>query len=110
MNILHIVVFSLMGLGLFFFLGGTIGILRLPDFYTRLHAAGKLDTFGSLTVLLALALLNLHHVTLLNVLTSLKILLIMVFVFLASPTATHAIVNAGLKAGLRPWFKKDRRG
>jgi multicomponent Na+:H+ antiporter subunit G len=42
-------------------------------------------------------------------LTSLKILLIVVFIFLASPTATHGIVDAGVRAGLAPWTKGEKR-
>lgn len=97
----------LLAIGLLFFLGGGVGIIRLPDFYSRLHAAGKLDTLASLTMLLALALANVNHLTLLELLTGLKILLIVVFVFIASPTATHAIVDAGVRAGLKPWSKED---
>jgi multicomponent Na+:H+ antiporter subunit G len=95
--------------GFFFFTGGAVGILRFPDFYSRLHPAGKLDTLGLLLALIALALFNLHHFSLGTVLTSLKIFLIVVFVFLASPTATHAIVDAGVRAGLDPWTKGEKR-
>jgi multicomponent Na+:H+ antiporter subunit G len=59
--------------------------------------------------MIALALFNLHHFSLGTVLTSLKIMLILVFVFLASPTATHAIVDAGVRAGLAPWTKGEER-
>ena len=95
--------------GLFFFTGGAVGILRFPDFYSRLHPAGKLDTLGSLLAMIALALFNLHHFSLATLLTSLKMMLILVFVFLASPTATHAIVDAGVRAGLAPWTKGEKR-
>jgi multicomponent Na+:H+ antiporter subunit G len=97
----------MLAVGLIFFFGGAVGILRLPDFYSRLHPAGKLDTLGSLMMLFALALANLHHFTLSEILTSLKIILIVVFVFLASPTATHAIVDAGLRAGLEHWQREE---
>lgn len=103
-----IVVLLLFG-GLFFFTGGALGILRFPDFYSRLHPAGKLDTLGLLLSLMGLALYNLHHLSTGAVLTSLKIILIVVFVFLASPTATHAIVDAGIRAGLAPWTKGEER-
>jgi len=96
-------------LGLLFFTGGTVGILRFPDFYSRLHPAGKLDTLGSLLMMMAFALYGLHHVNLANVLTSLKMMLIIVFVFLSSPTAVHAIVDAGMRAGLSPWVKGKKR-
>lgn len=95
--------------GLLFFTGGAVGILRFPDFYSRLHPAGKLDTLGLLLSLIGLALFNLHHFSLGASLTSLKIILIVVFVFLSSPTATHAIVDAGIRAGLAPWTKGDER-
>ena len=106
---MDILVVLFLFVGLFFFTGGAVGILRFPDFYSRLHPAGKLDTLGLLLSLIGLALYNLHHFTLGAVLTSLKILLIVVFVFLASPTATHAIVDAGIRAGLAPWTKGQER-
>lgn len=95
--------------GLVFFTGGAVGILRFPDFYSRLHPAGKLDTMGSLLMLVGLALFNLHHLSLGALLTSVKIILIVVFVFLASPTAIHGIVDAGVRAGLTPWTKGEER-
>jgi multicomponent Na+:H+ antiporter subunit G len=97
-------------LGLIFFFGGAVGILRFPDFYTRLHAAGKLDTLGTLCLALALALANLDHFSLAEIIVSLKIAAIVVFMFLASPTATHAIVDAGLRAGLAPWTREHPQG
>lgn len=106
---MDIVVVLFLLAGLFFFTGGAIGILRFPDFYSRLHPAGKLDTLGLLLSLVGLALFNLHHFSLGALLTSLKIILIVVFVFLASPTATHAIVDAGIRAGLAPWTKGEER-
>lgn len=106
---MDIIVCLLLFAGLFFFTGGAVGILRFPDFYSRLHPAGKLDTLGALLAMIALALFNLHHFSLGTLLTSLKMLLILVFVFLASPTATHAIVDAGVRAGLAPWTKGEER-
>jgi len=94
---------------LVFFFGGTLGIMRFPDFFTRMHAAGKLDTLGSFLIMCGLALINLEHFSLANLLVALKIMLIVVFVFVASPTATHAIVDAGLRAGLRSWRKAPKR-
>ena len=92
--------------GLLFDFGGTIGILRLPDVYTRLHMAGKLDTLGSLSLLLGLSFITMSHGELL---TSGKILLILLFVFIANPTATHSMVEAGIRVGLKPWQKGDER-
>ena len=91
----------LLVIGLLFILAGVIGILRLPDFYTRLHAMGKCDTLGVALVLIALAI---HEGMSLN---SVKILLISVFVGLANPTSTHALGRAALKAGLTPWLREE---
>jgi multicomponent Na+:H+ antiporter subunit G len=99
-----IVILCLVG-GLVFFTGGAIGILRFPDFYSRLHPAGKLDTAGALLMMIGLALFNLQDFTLGALLTSVKIILVVVIIFLTSPTATHAIVDAGVRAGLEPWKK-----
>ena len=92
--------------GLIFFFATTVGLLRFPDFYSRMHAAGKGDTLSSLLLLLPLALYNFHEMNIANLLVALKILLIVVFIFMASPTATHAIIDAGHEAGIKPWSKK----
>jgi len=91
--------------GLIIFTGGAVGIIRFPDFYSRLHPAGKLDTMGLFMSMLAIALYTLHDFSINSILTSLKKILIVVFVFITSPTATHAIVDAGVRAGLGPWTK-----
>ncbi|MFC1523529.1 monovalent cation/H(+) antiporter subunit G [Thermodesulfobacteriota bacterium] len=93
--------------GLFFFFATTIGVLRFPDFYSRMHAAGKGDTFSSLLMLVGLALYNLQHFTVGNLLVSIKIMMISMFIFLASPTATHAIIDAGYESGVNPWTKEE---
>jgi multicomponent Na+:H+ antiporter subunit G len=107
MNIL-VIVFLISGL--LFFTGGAVGIIRFPDFYSRLHPAGKLDTMGIFMTMTAVALYNLHDFSLGTILTSLKIMLIVIFLFITSPTATHAIVDAGVRAGLRPWTKEKTEG
>jgi len=102
--VIDIICMALMAAGVFFFFTTTVGILRFPDFYARMHAAGKGDTLSSFLVLLGLALHNLTGpLTLDTVLVSLKIMAILVFIFLASPTATHAIIDAGYASGIEPW-------
>ena len=88
--------------GLFFILAGTIGVLRLPDFYTRLHAAGMTDTLGAELILLALIFQcdNLQMV--------LKLLLVAFFLLVTSPTATHAVAHAAYRAGLKPLLGEYR--
>ncbi len=75
---------------------GASGVLRLPDFYSRLHAAGVTDTLGTLLVLLGLILFS--GFTLLSA----KLALVGMFLLLTSPAATHAVANAAHKAGLKP--------
>ncbi len=95
-------------IGFLFFLGGTVGIIRMPDFYSRLHPAGKLDTLGLFAMVSGLAAYNLHHFSFGTLLLSIKMMLVVFFVFLSSPTATHSIVDAGMRAGLSPWTRKKR--
>lgn len=103
---MNILVIILLSFGFLFFLGGAVGIIRMPDFYSRLHPAGKLDTLGIMAMVMGLALYKLSNLSLDNLLLAVKMLLIVFFVFLSSPTATHSIVDAGMRAGLRPWSKK----
>jgi multicomponent Na+:H+ antiporter subunit G len=94
--------------GVFFFTTSTIGLLRFPDFYTRMHATGKGDTLGTLLTLTGLAIYNLDHgFSVAAILVSIKILFIAMFIFIASPTATHAITKSGLDCSLKPWEKED---
>ena len=81
---------------------GTVGVLRFPDFYTRLHAASVTDTAGVSALLFGMALLAP------NWLVVAKLGAIWVFVFLTSPTASHAIANAAHVAGLEPLIGRKR--
>ncbi|MCB2288325.1 monovalent cation/H(+) antiporter subunit G [Clostridium sp. CS001] len=74
--------------GLFFFMVGTLGIIRFPDVFTRAHSAAKCDTLGAVLCLSSLVILKGFSMG------SLKILLILVFVWIANPTATHLISKA----------------
>lgn len=85
-----------LGIGFVFLLIGAVGLIRLPDFWSRLHAAGIIDTAGAGFILLGLML----HAGF--GLVTVKLLLIAVFIFITSPTATHAIANAAFAVGLRP--------
>ena len=100
---MHVASTILISLGVLFLLLGAVGILRFPDCYTRLHAAGKCDTLGSLLIVSGLAFY--HGVSL----ESAKILFIAVFIFLTSPTATHAIARAALRNKLPLWTKAQSR-
>ncbi|MHB1341689.1 MAG: monovalent cation/H(+) antiporter subunit G [Coriobacteriia bacterium] len=91
-------------IGAFFFLVGTLGILRLPDFYSRTHAATKCDTVGAGSVLLALAVLHGFEMD------SIKIVAIAGLVLLSSPTAGNALARAAYRTGLRPWTRPPASG
>jgi len=76
--------------GAFFVIVGGVGVIRLPDFYTRLHAAGITDTLGAGLIILGL----MFQAGLTQV--SIKLLLILIFLWFTSPTATHALARAAL--------------
>ena len=105
---MNIVVTFLIISGLIFFAGGAVGIIRFPDFYSRLHPAGKLDTAGLLLSMSGMALYTLHDLSHSSIFTALKIMIIVVSIFITSPTATHAIIDAGFNAGLKPWTKDSQ--
>lgn len=82
--------------GAFFCLVGAVGLLRMPDFYTRMHAASVLETLGAGFILLGL-LLQAGFT-----LVAAKLLMIGLLIFFASPTASHALARAALLRGLAP--------
>jgi multicomponent Na+:H+ antiporter subunit G len=79
-----------------FMLVGGIGVLRLPDVYTRAHAAGITDTLGADLILIGLILQGGFT------LVSVKLALILVFIFFTSPTSTHALIHTAHANGLYP--------
>lgn len=109
MSVIAIVTAVLIVLGVLLFAIGTLGILRFPDFYTRLQAAGKCDSLASVLIFAGVALYNLSDFSLANLLVSIKILIIAAFVFVGSPTATHAVTEAALAIGVEPWSKEKRK-
>jgi multicomponent Na+:H+ antiporter subunit G len=84
--------------GVLFMLVGSIGINRLPDFYTRAHAAGKVDTLGIMMFLGGMVVFEGFS------LNSAKLLLIIGFVAFTSPVAAHALARRALLFGLKPWY------
>jgi len=99
-----IISIALIVLGLIFFLGAVVGMVRFPDFYTRMHAAGKGDTLSSLLVVLGFALYQLDagDWDRAHWLVALKLLGICAFIMITSPTSTHALMNAGYEDGCVP--------
>ena len=116
-NAIVILSMILICLGLLFFLGAAIGIQRFPDFYTRMHAAGKGDTLSSLLVILGFAVFHIHDLQFtedwfshnwLKLLVIAKLLAICAFIMITSPTATHALMDAGWEDGIEPTLKDGK--
>ncbi len=82
--------------GGFLGISGGVGILRFPDFFTRLHAAGVTDTLCTALILLGLMMQAGWG------LVAVKLVFIILFLLLTSPTATHALARAALHGGLKP--------
>jgi multicomponent Na+:H+ antiporter subunit G len=100
--ILDIVSIIFIATGLLFFLGAAAGILRFPDFYTRMHAAGKGDTLSSLLIVLGLAIHEFRHFDGMDLVLFLKLLSICAFIMITSPASTHALIDAGYEDGIEP--------
>ncbi len=75
---------------------GGVGGLRLPDFYTRIHAASLTDTMATILIFVGIMLQSGFS------LATMKLLAIMLFLLLTGPTATYALANAALLSGLKP--------
>jgi multicomponent Na+:H+ antiporter subunit G len=98
--LLEILSWVCLGLGSLLGIIGGIGMHRFPDFYTRLHAASITDTLCAALFLLGLGLQAGFT------LASFKLLLIFVFIFFTSPTASHSLANAAMLGGLKPRLDK----
>ena len=83
-----ILAIAMIVLGVFFLVMGAVGLVRFSDYWARMHAAGKCDTLGSLLLMGGLACYGGATFA------SAKIMVIALFIFLTSPTATHAIAQA----------------
>ena len=94
------VVIILLYLGLFFLIVSAIGMVRLPDVYTRSHALGVMDTLGVGLVLSALA----FHQGL--TIDAVKTVLILALLYHLNPVISHVTVRAALRAGQKPWTRE----
>ena len=94
--LLDLVAAACLAAGGFFCVVGGIGVLRLPDFFSRLHAAGIIDTLGAGLIILGLLL----QATSFGV--GVRLVLILLFLQLTVPTATHALAKSALHGGYRP--------
>ncbi|MFC5368326.1 monovalent cation/H(+) antiporter subunit G [Salinirubrum litoreum] len=83
--------------GVFFAVVAVVGLVRLPDLYTRAHSTSKSETLGAVLMLAAVAIAFEGN------LSTVKTILLLVFMFLTNPTAAHAIVRAAADQGIEPW-------
>lgn len=86
-----------LAVGVFFALTGALGVVRMPDFYSRLHPAGKSDTLAQALILVGL----MFQVS--DPMVAIKLALLAGLLFVTAPTATHAISRAAELDGLEPW-------
>lgn len=100
-NSLDILSWIVLLAGAVFLLIGAIGVLRFPDFYTRLHAVSVCDTMGAGLVLVGLMLQG--GLSLVTV----KLLLMFYFMMFTGPTAVHALAEAALQGNLDPVIDSD---
>jgi multicomponent Na+:H+ antiporter subunit G len=91
------IAYLLLGIGSFCALVGAIGIIRLPDVYNRLHAQTVVVVGGALISMLGAGILGGFS------LFTLKAIVIMLFLFLTAPVASHAIARGAHKSGIRLW-------
>lgn len=97
MTVTDVMTLVLIVLGSFFFLAGTLGLIRFPDVYTRLHALTKADNVG-LGLLIAGLALQAESWTTVG-----KLILIWLLVLLAGASVAHLIANAAIKNGVNVW-------
>lgn len=98
--LVHAISWTLMIVGCVFVVSGAMGLIRMPDFYTRLHAASLTDTGGAIFIGLALLLQAIFIFG--NAMAAVKVLLVLFFTLFTSPTASHALAKTALLCGHVP--------
>ena len=99
-NILSVI---LIVCGIFFMFVGSLGLIRLPDFYSRTHAVSKADTVGILSVIFGLMVYEGFTIY------TLKLSFIFLFVALSNPIGTHALARAAYKQGIKPLLSGNKQ-
>jgi multicomponent Na+:H+ antiporter subunit G len=93
--------------GLVFFLGAAVGMVRFPDFYTRMHAAGKGDTLSTMLMLAGFACVTMEDFSMVSWLLFIKIMAVVLFIYLTSPTSSHALMRAAFEDDEMPLTEDD---
>ncbi len=89
--------------GAFIMITGTVGLLKFPDFYTRIHATGKCDTLGQILIIVGCMIYE--GFTFITI----KLLLVTAFYLFAGPAGCHALMKAAYVTGVPVWKKGDKR-
>ena len=85
--------------GLFFLMVAAIGVIRLPDVFSRSHAVSLTDSLGAFLMLVGTVLYEGLGTNML------KILVVLALLYILNPVITHATIRAALRSGLKPWKK-----
>ncbi len=101
MTVLQVASIVLLSIGAFFFVAGTVGLLRFPDVYNRLHAVTKVDNLGLGFVILALMLQAD------SALVIAKLALIWLLALGAAATAGYLVANSAARSGVAPVLAGD---
>jgi len=102
-EVLNVISWLSLAIGGIFCVIGAIGLLRMPDFFTRMHAASVIETLGAGLILFGLIIQA--GWTLIAV----KLVMLFLLIFFASPTASHALSRAALAKGMKPLLKDEER-
>ncbi len=98
---MSVIAITLILAGLFFLVVAAIGMVRLPDVFSRSHALSLTDSLGAVLVLAGLAIYQGFNMNLL------KILVVLALIFLLNPVISHATIRAALRSGLKPWVREQ---
>ena len=97
---MHIISIIFIVTGLFFLIVAAVGVIRLPDVFSRSHAVSLTDSLGALLMLVGIALYEELGIN------TFKILVVLVLIYILNPVIAHATIRAALRAGVKPWKKE----
>ncbi|HEC96301.1 MAG TPA: Na+/H+ antiporter subunit G [Euryarchaeota archaeon] len=86
---------ALIIVGMFFYIVSGLGLIRMPDLYSRMQTATKTTTMGTIFTFLGIGIMWPEHF--------LKIFIVMLFILFTNPVAAHALARGAYRSGIRPW-------
>lgn len=102
MGVREIIALVFIAAGLFFLIASAIGMLRLPDFYARLHASGNSETLGLMLSLLGIAIYETSWQV------AVKLIFVFIIVFIGNPIGTHVLGRSAYKAKYPVWHNEEK--